>query len=192
MRFHLTVSFCVTLVACGSSNQLSGDTGRRTADNRATRKSNDQQAAGTSSKPPKDHAAPPVEDDGNDEDVRVIPPETVSAAYLTCANFTSSAEPAPAAFGYHGCVATDASGNRLDIGGTKHAFALTDKAGNALNLQVVKPIDIDQDIVWLVPNDVLSRGIVESLDLSDNDGNITKLERKCHAKVNSVIQEAGC
>lgn len=110
-----------------------------------------------------------------DADVKVIPPEVVSGAYLACERFNSKVDPAPAGEGYFGCTAMDASKRRVKLKGTNSKFTLRDSKAKVLDLPEVTVNDpaVDMDVTWSVKTEILDEGLSVDAEIPGVDA-VTK------------------
>ncbi len=194
-RTLIAAFLCCVFYACGQGGSLTGQSGKRTADSRGSRSGNSTKTETpknqTAEKSPNDGTSTPS-DDTNDEESRVMAPEVISAAYLTCGKVDSK-QTAPADTTYFGCVAFDANKQRLDLKNVKVSFVLKDKAGQALAVEKVSLPDADKDVVWAVPNAIYDAGVSPEADFG---AGTTPVARKCFVQVNQngqlIEQEAQC
>jgi hypothetical protein len=162
---------------------MTGNAGKRTADSRGARTSGEGSKTSTpqNKETPKTEASASV-DDTNDDDTRIVEPELLSGAYLTCSVAVSAAKPAQPGETYFGCVAFDANKNRLDLSQAKVSFILKDLQGNVLSAPVVDLPDTDQDVVWQVPHAVYAAGLSPVAEVAGHDTPAATLPRKCFSK----------
>lgn len=114
-----------------------------------------------------------VDDEASDEELRIIPPEVVSGAYLTCAEVSPRDAKAPPGYAYHGCATFDSSGARLSLKGVKKEFLLLDAYGEPLDEHLARVVTLKthaDDVVWQVRRDVLAHGVEGELLLFDEYG----------------------
>ena len=127
--------------------------------------------------------------DDADDDVRVVPPEVVSGAYLTCERVTSIKDPAPDSEAYFGCqTVTDASGGhkRVKLKGTNSKFTLRDSHGAVLDIPptTVNDPDVDVDVAWRVKTSVLDAGLAADVDIPGADP--STVTKKTCSKVTNI------
>lgn len=163
---------------------MTGNAGKRTADSRGARNSGESNE--TKAKPDEatsgssGSSTTTASEDTNDDETRVMPPEVVSGAYLTCSIVDSAARPAPEGNRYYGCIALDKAHQRIDLKNVKVEFELKGlKSGLALDVPTVELADTDKDVVWQVPNDVLKEGVSADAAFEGEDGQLTRVERMC-------------
>lgn len=112
----------------------------------------------------------PPDDEATDEDLRIIPPEVVSGAYLTCIDVSSYDAPPPPGYIYYGCSVLDADGERLDLSRVKSDFALRDPQGVEVKAAKVVLPDRDDDVIWQVLIEDFMRGVTGLLTVYDAEG----------------------
>lgn len=186
-----TLCLCAFTFACGErSTGLAGSAGRKDSANAgpATEASSpppvenaDKQEAKVerpASRPEATQASStketnpttPADDEAADEDLRIIPPEVVSGAYLTCTDASSIDAPPPPGYVYYGCSALDADGERIDLSGARSEFALRDPQGAEVKAAKVVVEDRDDDVIWQVLIEDFMRGVTGLLTVYDADG----------------------
>lgn len=200
MRLAFTASLCLAMFACGQGGSLSGNSGRKTADSRGARNSGtSQDTANNKSDDKQDQTSP--DDDAPSDDTRVVAPEVITSAYLTCGAVISKANPQPEGVKYFGCIAVDAEKNRIDLKNVKVSYVLKDLTGTALDVATVILPDADKDVVWAVPADVYAKGVSPEASFpgtGDGDYQTPKtIPRKCFMKVGNAVdgfkeQESQC
>jgi hypothetical protein len=181
----ITLVVCAVIFACGErSTGLAGNAG--TTDAPKASPSSDASSPKPGEKAEKEEAnveapairpettearpTPPPDDEATDEDLRIIPPEVVSGAYLTCVDASSYDAPPPPGYVYYGCSVLDADGERIDLSRVKSDFALRDPQGVEVKAAKVVVPDRDDDVIWQVLVEDFMRGVTGLLTVYDAEG----------------------
>lgn len=109
-----------------------------------------------------------------DENLRVMPPEVVSGAYLTC-NFIPPQQQEVGST-YYGCGLVNEHGDQLDLRGLRKDYELTDLSGKPLKADV-KEIQLNRyDRVWRIALENILLGIRATLVLTDKNNQLLRIE----------------
>lgn len=198
MRLALAASLCLAMFACGQGGSLSGNSGRKTADSRGARNSGTSKDTTNNKSEDKQEQAS-QDDDAPSDDTRVVSPEVITSAYLTCGAVISQANPQPEGVKYFGCIAVDAQKNRIDLKNVKVSYVLKDLVGTALDVPTVTLPDADKDVVWAVPAAVYAKGVNPEATFPGSSAaeKDTTIPRKCFLKIGNATdgfkeQESQC
>ncbi len=184
MRIAFAASLCLAMFACGQGGSLSGNSGRKTADSRSSRSSGESKDTTKNKTDEQKTEQASQDDDTTSDDTRVVAPEVITRAYLTCGAVASKAQPQPEGVKYFGCNAVDADKQRIDLKNVKVQFVLRDLVGTALDVPTVSLPDADKDVVWAVPVDVYAKGVNPEAKFPNADGSEgPTVPRKCFLKI---------
>jgi hypothetical protein len=190
------VLFCAGIFSCGGrSTELTGSTGKKaspkTGQAAEARSDKAERQEARADKPAsRPETPPPPDDEATDEDLRIIPPEVVSGAYLTCVDASSDEAPPPPGYVYYGCSALDADGERIDLSHVKSDFALRDSQGTEVRAAQVVVKDRDDDVIWQVLIEDFMRGATGLLTVYDADGKAQTIAPKTET-YDTVLFENG-
>ncbi len=200
MRIAFAASLCLAMFACGQGGSLSGNSGRKTADSRSSRSSGEssQQSKNQAEDKGETKSTASEGDDSNNEESRVVAPEVITGAYLTCGAAVSATKPQPEGVRYFGCIAVDSQKNRIDLENVQVRYLLKDLQGIALDVPTVDLPDADKDIVWAIPVEVYARGFRPEATFPGAAGSTeTTIPRKCFLQIGNTTdgfkdQESQC
>ena len=134
-----------------------------------------------------DGKAEEAEDD--EDDLSVIPPEVVSAAYLTCS--TSDTETSPKEGEIHlGCNITKKDGERLEVDPEKCKWDIKSKNGKEIEHEKLETADTKRyQRVFSVAKSDYEYGVNPTAAVEVSDGSVIVVKRRGVVKINGNEQE---
>lgn len=141
-----------------------------------------------------DVAPPTPEDEKENDDLRVIPPEVVSGAYLAC----ERGDKADGLADDHvrlGCTAYSGFGTdkkRLDLSGYKKTWTVTNKDFEAVDAAQVKDVEVKTgskyDKIWDVRRGLADLGLKAKVDLVGHAHSTVTLKSTGLVFIDGVLQ----
>jgi hypothetical protein len=168
-------------LSCNTGTSLNGSSEKK-------KSSNDAKTDSKKITSDKSDAKTEAEED-TDDDLSVIPPEVVSAAYLTCS--TSDTETSPKEGEIHlGCNITNNKGKRLDVDQEKCKWDIKKKNGEEVEHERIEAPESSkyQRVFGLAKSDYES-GVSPTVAVEVSDGSLVVLKRKGVVKINGVEKE---
>lgn len=144
----------------------------------------EQASSGTSPETPKE-----PDDEKTDDELRVIPPEVVSGAFLTCDYDDTDA----ATYGHvrYGCEAVLENGDHADLTGFKQQWVLMDALYSHPLAAKELPIPTGSKLhhLWEVPVAMYETGVKARLVLEGADGTTATLKTHGTVIINGEVQQ---
>lgn len=180
MRLHRTtlastVIGTILLAACGGGASLSGT--RRPETTKEESSGSGRQNHDDQSKQNDTQAQADGEAASDEDNLRAIPPEIVSGAYLTCAPIETI---------HYGCSAFDGQDQRLDLASFKASFHLATKAGAPVDAPKVELPNRSENVIWQVSAELIAQGLTASADVETTDGQTLTIKRRGTTTVNDM------
>lgn len=172
LRHGAAVAVAAAFTACGASASLSGSS-KAPAKGEDKEKSEDVSERSSSSD---------AGEHGEDEDdLRAVPPEVVSGAYLVCDTVEEAAETDNLeGYGYYGCTAFGSDDARLDLSAYAVDFELAAKSDAALTAERLEPgaFGRDEHAMWRLPESELAAGVSAWMDVKTTSGVVVTIKKR--------------
>lgn len=181
--FCLTIIFSAIVVSCSTSSMLTDNqtsnkkskTRPVYAPNASTNVRSDSAATRESGSRPSPTQASRNSDAAAEynEDLRVLPPEVVSGAYLTCNFIPPAREDVNST--YYGCGVMTQQGQSVNLRGLRKTYELVDLLGSPIKAEIKETESSHYDQIWRIGLDQVLRGIKASLTLTDKNNQVFKM-----------------
>jgi hypothetical protein len=128
------------------------------------------------------------ETEEDDDDLSVIPPEVVSAAYLTCS--TSDTNTSTKEEEVHlGCNITEKDGNRLEVDPEKFKWDIKSKDGKEIEHEKIESVDKRYHRIFGIAKSDYDRGVDPTAAVEVSDGSIIVVKKRGVVKINGNEKE---
>ena len=176
-RFRLLFTVYAFNVACSGSTALNAESSKAPTTAPATERTSEKDSGSGKA----------------DDDLRVVPPEVVSGAYLTCVDSGTGTTPPPGKI-HHGCAAVKADGiTHVDLKHFKTTWSTEDiiSGSDVPMIDIPLPAESKFDSIFEISADAVQRGIRSHLKILGGGNSSAELQTRGKCIINGRVVSCG-